>query len=263
MISFIKDKQVYRVISPLTGLSIKTLYRYLKFSNFSKRYNDKLKPIEDIIHIDFKYLRGKNFGIYIFFSNTYKKPIYWFYSNKEVQNKYIEGLKYLQSKWWKIRAVVSDILYSVAKRCNKNNILIQFCIFHQQMVVSRYIWRRRKHRYEANKELKEISWWLGKFKEEVIKQWLEDWYRRYKEWLNEKNIEWKLKHEKTIKAYKSIKRNIEKLYTYEKYKELNIPKTNNLLESLNAKIKEQKIIHRWISIQNLKKIIDYLLYYDL
>jgi len=166
---FIRDKQVYRVISPLTGLSVKTLYRNLKSFTFHKRYNDSLEPIEDIIHLDFKYLRWKQLGIYIFFSNTYKKPIYWFYWEKEIQKKYIDWLKYLQSKWWKIKAIVSDILYSVANRCDRNNIPNQFCIFHQQMIVSRYIWRRKRHRYEANKELKEISWWLWKFGKETIK----------------------------------------------------------------------------------------------
>jgi hypothetical protein len=57
MMSFIKDKQVYRVISSEEKVSIKSAYRYLKNLSFIKRYNDKLKPVDDVIHIDFKYLR--------------------------------------------------------------------------------------------------------------------------------------------------------------------------------------------------------------
>jgi transposase-like protein len=73
---------------------------------------------------------------------------------------------------------------------------------------------------------------------------LEEWYKKYSKWLDERNIEGNLKHEKTIKAYRSIRRNLESLYTYERYPDLNLPKTNNYVESLNSKIEEQIKIHR-------------------
>jgi len=39
---------------------------------------------------------------------------------------------------------------------------------------------------KPNQELKEIVDWLPKTDKESFSQWLDDWYNKYKDWLNEK-----------------------------------------------------------------------------
>ena len=98
------------------------------------------------------------------------------------------------------------------------------------MVMRRYLTKNPK--LEQNKELKDISLSLWKFSFNTIKQWLDDWYKRNENWLSEKNEKWAYTHEKTQKAYRSLKNNLENLYTYEKYPELWFESTNNLVNEL-------------------------------
>jgi hypothetical protein len=72
-------------------------------------------------------------------------------------------------------------------------------------------------RLEPNKELKEICNSIGKFRKDTIKAWLDDRLRRNKTFLNERNVANKPIHNRTLKAYKSINRNLKYLYTYKDY----------------------------------------------
>ena len=123
----------------------------------------------------------------------------------------------------------------------KVNIPVQYCIFHQQQVIKRYI--TKKPKLEQNKELKDISLSLWKFSFNTVKLWLEDWYKRNKEWLSEKNENWNYVHEKTRKAYRSLSNNLLNLYTYEKYFYIWFEKTNKLSGWINSIIKNKFKIH--------------------
>ena len=90
------------------------------------------------------------------------------------------------------------------------NIPVQYCTFHQKMVMRRYLTKNPK--LEQNKELKEVSLGLWKFSFNTIKQWLDGWFNRNKNWLSEKNENWAYIHEKTRKAYRSLKNNLENLF---------------------------------------------------
>jgi hypothetical protein len=104
------------------------------------------------------------------------------------------------------------------------------CIFHQKQIIRRYI--TKNPRLEANKEMKEIGEALGYFSKTTIEALLEDWYRRNRDFLNERNDVKKLIHNRTLKAYRSLKYNLKYLYVFKDYeKKLNIPGTTNSLES--------------------------------
>ena len=76
----------------------------------------------------------------------------------------------------------------------------------------------------------------------------------------EKNEEWGLIHERTYKAYRSLKNNMAYLYTFEKYPKLSIPQTNNSLEAINSHLKTKIRIHRGLTEERKCKIIEYYLY---
>jgi hypothetical protein len=72
-------------------------------------------------------------------------------------------------------------------------------------------------RLEANRELKEIGNSISNFRKETIKEWLDDWFRRNKVFLSERNDANEPVHSRTLKAYKSLKRNLQYLYVYKDY----------------------------------------------
>lgn len=89
------------------------------------------------------------------------------------------------------------------------------CVFHQQQIIRRYITQNPK--LEANIEFKEIASMVGKIKKKTLKIRIEDWYFRYKNFLDEKNDSNKRVHTRTRKAYRSLKTNLEYLYVFEEY----------------------------------------------
>jgi len=112
------------------------------------------------------------------------------------------------------------------------------CIFHQQQIIRRYITKNPK--LEANKELKDIVSMLGKVRESMMQAWLEDWYRKYKIFLKEKNESGKYIHNRTRKAYRSLNTNLKHCYTFERYKnKIEIPSTTNSLESTFSHLKQK------------------------
>jgi DNA phosphorothioation-dependent restriction protein DptG len=58
------------------------------------------------------------------------------------------------------------------------------CHFHQKAIIRRYI--TKKPRLKPNQELKEIVDKLTKTDKESFTYWLDEWYNKHKDWLNEK-----------------------------------------------------------------------------
>ena len=199
---------------------------------------------------------GRKYGIMVFRSYELKKNLYWKEISRETKQAYIDGIKELQFQWWKIRAIVCDwkrwLLWWFRE------IPVQMCLFHQQQIIRRYITKNPK--LKANIELKEITSILGKIKEENMKLLLEDWDRKYKDFLREKNESWKYVHDRTRKAYRSLKDNLRYCYTFKRYEgEIEIPSTTNSLESTFGHMKQKVWLHRWLKKQRKLKLIDYFL----
>jgi len=195
----------------------------------------------------------RKYGIMVFRDwkmkeNLLRKEVKW-----ETKGDYVLWIKELQSKWREIEAIVCD---------GKRWLLVwfpgiptQMCIFHQQQIIRRYITRSPK--LEANIEFKELSSMIGKARKETMKIWLEDRYRKHEKFLKERNDKWKIVHTRTMKAYKSVKRNLEYLYTYEEYKgKIEIPKTTNSLESVFWHMKQKIWIHRGLKKRRKLRLID-------
>jgi len=254
---YVRYNLIYDKISQNENLSKTTVWKVINKFTFNKNYNDNLEPIEDIIYTDTVYFKWV-WALTIFNSWYYRKPIHWIWSDYERKQTYIDWFNFIEKKWWIINWVVIDIMRWVKNYLEKVNIPVQYCIFHQQQVTRRYI--TKKPKLEQNKELKDISLSLWKFSYNTVKLRLEDWYKRNKEWLSEKNENWNYVHEKTRKAYRSLSNNLLNLYTYERYSYIWFEKTNNLSEWINSIIKDKFKIHRWLKANVKKNLISYLLY---
>lgn len=192
----------------------------------------------------------------VFRSYELKKNILWKIVPWENQDAFISWIKELQSKWWIIKAIVTD--WKKWSLWCLPWIPSQMCQFHQKQIIQRYL--TKNPILEANKELLSIAESLGKYKKQTIKLWLSSRYERYKAFLEERNEINKIIHTRTKSAYKSLRNNLEYLYTYEQYRWIiKIPNTTNSLESTFSWLKTYLWVHRWLNKERkIKFIFNYL-----
>ena len=196
----------------------------------------------------------------VFRSPELKKNLYAKVVVSETINEYMSGIKYLLDKGWKIKAIISD---GKGLRHDFYGIPVQMCHFHQQQIITRYL--TRNPILEANIELREIAMKLTKTDKESFAGWLNEWYEKHKEFLKEKSVSpetgrRQFKHRRTRSAYFSLKRNIDYLFTFYDYPELNIPNTNNSIEGYFSYLKKMVSIHNGLRRDRKIKLIFYLLF---
>ena len=94
---------------------------------------------------------------------------------------------------------------------------------------------------------------------------LDAWYEKYKDTLLEKSINPTTKkasytHSKVVSAYKSIKRNIPYLFTYQKYTDFKIDNTTNAIDGgVFSPMKKLMNVHAGFSKSLKLKIVDFYL----
>ncbi|MFA6255878.1 MAG: hypothetical protein WC606_01720 [Candidatus Absconditabacterales bacterium] len=195
---------------------------------------------------------GRKYGIMVFRSNELKKNILRKEVNRETIQGYKDGIKTLQDQGWIIKAIVCD-----GKRglLGGLNLPVQMCLFHQKQIMRRYITMTPK--LEANIELQVISGFIGDLKKSTIQERLNDRYSRHKEFLLEKNDNGNYVHTRTRKAYRSLKNNLQYLYTFSDYKGIiDIPRTTNSIESVFSHMKQKVGLHRGLRKDRKLRLID-------
>lgn len=117
---------------------------------------------------------------------------------------------------------------------------IQMCQFHQIQTITKYLTRRPQT--EAAQVLRALSLALPDFTYQKCTQALETWHQTYKSYLNERSQDpengrtWYM-HKQLRSAYRSLKSNLQRLFTFEFYPSQNITKTSNALEAHFAALK--------------------------
>ncbi len=89
---------------------------------------------------------------------------------------------------------------------------------------------------------------------------LKAWSEQYKNYLNERTIhpetgKSRYTHQKLRSAYSSLKRNLDDLFVFEKYPELGIHNTTNLLDGAFAGLKRHLACHHGMSKDNKVRFI--------
>jgi len=104
--------------------------------------------------------------------------------------------------------------------------------------------------------------------EEKFTKRLDVWYAKYKDTLLEKSIspatqKVSYTHPKVVSAYKSIRRNIPYLFTYQKYTAFKIDNTTNAIDGgVFSPMKKLMNVHTGFTKSLKLKIVDfYLVYY--
>ena len=149
------------------------------------------------------------------------------------------------------------------------NTNIQICLFHVWQMIRRNLTLNPKT--EPGKELLQIGRFLiSKVKDsknfsaselaELWTNWLEDWYERNKDFINEKTYSisgtWFRTHKNLWSTYRSLKKYLDSGMLFAFTKGPNIPRTNNGLEGgLNSQLKGLMWMHRGASYQTRNNII--------
>jgi len=127
----------------------------------------------------------------------------------------------------------------------------------------KFLWK-----LEASQELKKIVSTLTKTSDVKFTIKLDNWYDKYKDFLNEKTINELTQkeiftHARLVAAYKSLRTNLPYLFTCRKYKNTDIPNATNYLDSgVFSPMKILIKIHHGLSKSlKLKIVDDYLFNY--
>ncbi|MEA3392940.1 MAG: hypothetical protein U9Q91_08170 [Candidatus Marinimicrobia bacterium] len=253
---YFDGKQSLKQLQKKYQISIKTIRS--KIDEYEISF-PLIPPSETIIIMDTTYFR-RGFGVMVFFDHWGCKYALRYYVKTETVHLYRQGINILKLRGWEIKGIVCDGRRGLFKAFP--GIPMQMCHFHQQTIIRRYLTQYPK--VEASKELRKISLTLSSIDEESWVYVLDEWYKKWKEFLKEKttNLEtgkWHYTHKRLRSAYRSLKTNTPYLFTYQKYPKLNMPNTTNPLEGRFTDLKNKLRNHPGIK-DNIKiKLTDHYL----
>lgn len=135
---------------------------------------------------------------------------------------------------------------------------VQMCQFHQIQIIRRYL-TQNPHLIAA-RELLHICVNMKPLGSTGFLEKFNAWYERWDECLNERTVlksgKETFTHRRLRKAKRSIADHLPRLFPYEEYPELMIPKTTNKLEGTNSEMKRLIRNHNGLSGQRRITFLD-------
>ena len=142
------------------------------------------------------------------------------------------------------------------------NIPVQMCQFHQVAIIRRYITKNPK--LPASIELKELVAMMKMTDKESFEGGLKLWYAKWESFLNERTTNPETgkshyTHKRLRSAYRSLKSNLNWLFTWYDNIELNIPNTTNAIDGHFSDLKNKLRNHNGLSrVRKMKFINEFL-----
>ena len=252
---YIEGKQTLRQLALRYDVSERTIRRDLTGMHFVHSIS-KYKDVT--VQLDTTYW-GRHFGLMVIKDALRNKILWHKYVRNETIAQYIEGISWLKSQGFKIYGAVIDGMRGLAQALYP--IPVQMCQFHQILIIRRYL--TQEPDLEASIQLLDLVKSITRMDKESFIGAFNEWYEKYKDVLNERV------HDKRIKrnmppymrprlrsAYLSLRRNMPLLWTFYDHPETGLPNTNNGIEGLFSDLKGKLRVHRGISKDNRKKLLD-------
>jgi hypothetical protein len=199
---------------------------------------------------------GKIFGVMVFKDGITGQVLYKQYVKQETNKFYLFGIEEITRRGIKIQSIICDGRKGLLDLFE--SIPIQMCNFHQVAIIRRYLTKNPK--MEASKELWEFTLMLKNTDKESFEGGLNDWYNKWKDFLNERKLDINGKnryvHKRLRSAYRSLKTNTPWLFTWYDNMSLNIPNTTNAIDGHFADLKNKLRNHNGLSLERKKKFID-------
>lgn len=252
---YVDGKQTLRQLAEKYGVNERTIRRDLD----GMRYVHKIARHKDVtIQLDTTYW-GRDFGLMVIRDALRGNVLWHKYVRHETIAQYVEGIEWLKNHDFKIYGAVIDGMRGLSQALRP--IRVQMCQFHQVLIVKRYL--TQEPELEASRELLDLTNNITRMDKESFVGALEGWYSKYKDILNERVHDRRIKHHtppymrpKLRSAYLSLKRNMPLLWTFCDYPETGLPNTNNGLEGLFSDLKSKIRVHSGISRGHRMKLLD-------
>ena len=252
---YVEGKQTLQQLTTKYKVSERTIRRDLESMRFVRK---KAKYKEVTVQLDTTYW-GRRFGLMVIKDALRNKILWHKYVCNETIGQYMEGISWLKSQGFKIYGAVIDGMRGLAQALYP--IPVQMCQFHQILITRRYL--TQEPELNASSELLSLVKSITQIDKESFIGAFNEWYERYRDVLNERVHDKRIKRHKPPymrprlrSAYLSLKRNMPLLWTFYDYPETGLPNTNNGIEGLFSDIKGKLRVHRGISKDNRKKLLD-------
>jgi len=250
---YTSGKQTYTQLAARYNCTIKTIQRRLD-SYSVPSHQPSARSV--VVLMDTTYW-GKDFGVMLFKDAITKENLLKYYVKHETNALYIQGIEELKTRGFDIKAIVCDGRKGLIQ--SFPGIPVQLCQFHQSAIVRRYL--TKKPKLQAARELMEVLDLMKQTDKESFIGALELWFTKWEAFLNERTVNETTKkstytHKKLRSAYKSLKSNLQWLFTWYDYYDLNIPNTTNAIDGHFADLKNKLRNHNGLSIKRKKKFID-------
>lgn len=200
------------------------------------------RPRPVTVILDVTYFHG--FGVLVAYDpyakhTTGYEPVLYYavIDGTERTRDYDTATDTLEAMGYKVEAAVIDGRRGVRQILEHKNIPVQHCQFHQLQTITQCLTKRPV--LVQNKELRSIALTLTRTTKPLFEASLESWYEKHGEWLKERYRDprtgrTRYQHDRTRRAYYSLSRNIDYLFTYQneelKQAGIKIPNTTNALD---------------------------------
>jgi hypothetical protein len=252
-IEYTQGKQTYKQLATKYAVSKRTISRRIDQVTVSPL---TLSIGSVAVLLDTSYW-GKSFGVMVFKDAYSGAILYTQFIKQETNTLYKSGIAHLQHLGFEIKAIICDGRKGLLGAFE--SIPVQMCQFHQAAIVTRYLTKRPK--MQAAKELQEHMRLLPVTDKESFVGGLVDWEEKWADFLAERSLnpitgKTIYTHRRLRSAVRSIKTNMQWLFTCYDYPELNIPNTTNALDGLFSDLKNKLRNHNGLSKERKQKFIN-------
>ena len=175
----------------------------------------------------------------------------------ETKTEYQEGLNFLIKNNYGILSVTIDGKIGIKQVFLSYP--IQICQWHFQANLLRKTTLNPRTQLGQNLKYLATHFINQRWSKQQLQIMFEKLNNRYKDFLNEKNDKNQFSHRSIRSAMKTIKTNLNYIFTFQDYPHLNIPNTTNHLDGgINPKIKKLVYDHRGLSKPRRNKLIEVL-----
>lgn len=189
------------------------------------------QPRPLVVILDATYF-GRSFGVLVAMDAADGSVVYYGWLDRsERTSDYRTAVDTLESLGYVIQAAVIDGRRGVRQMLLEKGILTQHCQFHQLQTITQCL--TRKPKLPANQELRAIALGLTRTDQVDFTEQLKYWHDRHSTWLRERYRDetgrLRYRHARTRRAYFSLIRNQDYLFTCHLHSKA-IPNTTNRLD---------------------------------
>lgn len=195
---YIEGKQTLEQLAVKYGVNEKTIRRDLE----GMRHVHKIAKYKDVtVQMDTTYW-GRSFGLMVIRDALRGNVLWHKYVRHETVAQYVEGVNWLRSNGFRIYGAVIDGMKGLPQALKP--VPVQMCQFHQMLIVRRYL--TQDPEIEASRNLLELVNGMAVTDKESFIGAFNEWYDKYRDVVNERVHNGRIKRRPPVHASQTAKR---------------------------------------------------------